>query len=161
VKRYGLILAIALVIFWLALSGFFMPLLLILGGISILLTLWLCARMKILDHETAPYLFLLPTLGYLVWLGKEIFTANIAVARAVLSPDMKISPTMVRVPMNRKTDIGATMFANSITLTPGTVSVQMDDDAVVVHALLSEMATADDFVQMEERAGFAVGEGTQ
>jgi len=89
VKRYGLILAIALVIFWLTLSGFFTPMLLILGVISIVLTLWLCARMGILDHETAPYLFMLPALGYIVWLGKEIFTANIAVVRAVLNPDMK------------------------------------------------------------------------
>lgn len=158
--RYGLILAIALTIFWMALSGFFTGMLLTLGGISIVLTLWLCARMKILDHETAPYLFILPTLSYFVWLGKEIYTANIAVVRAVLNPDMTVSPTMVRVPLLRRTDIGATMFANSITLTPGTVSVEMDEDSIVVHALLSEMAVADDFTEMGQRSGFSVGEGT-
>ena len=72
---------------------------------------------------------------------------------------MHISPTLVRVPVDRKTDMGAVMFANSITLTPGTVSVDIDDDAILVHALLSDMAIADDFKEMGERSGFAVGEG--
>lgn len=129
-----------------------------LGVISILLTLWLCKRMQILDFETAPYLFIPLTLQYFGWLGKEIYKANMAVVKAVMSPNMEISPTMVRVPVNRSTDIGATMFANSITLTPGTVSVEIDDEHILVHALVSEMAVADDFKDMGERAGFAVGE---
>jgi multicomponent Na+:H+ antiporter subunit E len=145
--------------FWLSMSGYFTGMLLTLGVISIVLTLWLCARMGILDSETAPYLHVPLTLGYFYWLGKEIYKANIAVFRAVMSPEMKISPALVKVPVKRKTDIGATMFANSITLTPGTVSVDIDEDSILVHALLSEMAVADDFTEMGERAGFAVGEG--
>lgn len=157
--RYGLILTLAMTAFWLSMSGFFTGMLLTLGVISIVLTLWLCARMGILDGETAPYLYIPLTLTYFVWLGKEIYKANIAVVKAVMSPDMNISPTLVRVPVNRKTDIGATMFANSITLTPGTVSVEIDEDSILVHALLKEMAVADDFTEMGNRAGFAVGEG--
>ncbi len=156
--RYGLILAVAMAVFWLAMSGYFKPMLLILGVISVVLTLWMCARMKILDEETAPYLYVPLTLSYFIWLGKEIYKANIAVVRAVMSPEMKISPTMVRVPIEGKNDIGATMFANSITLTPGTVSVDIDEDGILVHALLSEMAVADDFTEMADRSGFAVGE---
>lgn len=158
--RYGVILALAMTVFWLSMSGMFTGMLLTLGVISVLLTLWLCKRMGILDVETAPYLYVPLTLTYFVWLGKEIYKANIAVVKAVMSPDMKISPALVRVPVNRKTDIGATMFANSITLTPGTVSVEINDDNILVHALLSEMAVADDFSEMGERAGFAIGEGT-
>ena len=157
--RYGVILALVLAIFWVSLSGYFQTLLLSLGLISIFLTIWLCKRMKILDSETAPYLYLPLTLSYFVWLGKEIYKANIAVLRAVMSPEMNISPTLVNVPVNRKTDIGATMFANSITLTPGTVSIDIDEDSILVHALLSEMAVADDFKLMGEKAGWAVGEG--
>ncbi len=159
--RYGLILALAMAAFWLAMSGFFTPMLLTLGVISIVLTLILCARMGILDGETAPYLYMPLSLSYFVWLGKEIYKANIAVVKAVLNPDMEISPTMVRVPTGRKTDIGATMFANSITLTPGTVTVEINQDDILVHALLSDMAVAEDFAEMGERSGFAVGEGTE
>ncbi len=159
--RYGLILALAMAAFWLAMSGFFTPMLLTLGVISIVLMLILCARMGILDGETAPYLYMPLSLSYFVWLGKEIYKANIAVVKAVLNPDMEISPTMVRVPTGRKTDIGATMFANSITLTPGTVTVEINQDDILVHALLSDMAVAEDFAEMGERSGFAVGEGTE
>lgn len=159
VFRYGVILALALTAFWLSMSGMFTGMLLTLGVISIILTLWMCKRMGILDAETAPYLFMPLTLSYFVWLGKEIYKANIAVVKAVMSPEMNISPAMVRVPVNRKTDIGATMFANSITLTPGTVSVEINDESILVHALLSEMAVADDFTEMGNKAGFAIGEG--
>ena len=158
--RYGLILALAMTAFWLSMSGYFTGMLLTLGVISIVLTLWLCKRMDILDGETAPYLHMPLTLNYLVWLGKEIYKANIAVIKAVMGPDMNISPTLVRVPLNRNTDIGATMFANSITLTPGTVSVEIDDDSILVHALVADMAVAEDFSEMGERAGFSIGEGT-
>lgn len=158
--RYGVVLTLAMAAFWISMSGYFTGMLLTLGAISIVLTLWLCKRMKILDAETAPYLYVPLTLSYFVWLGKEIYKANISVVRAVMSPEMHISPALVRVPVDRKTDIGAVMFANSITLTPGTVSVDIDDDAILVHALLSDMAVADDFKEMGERSGFAVGEGT-
>ena len=158
--RYGLILALAMTAFWLSMSGYFTGMLLTLGVISIVLTLWLCKRMDILDGETAPYLYMPLALNYFVWLGKEIYKANIAVIKAVMGPDMNISPTLVRVPLNRNTDIGATMFANSITLTPGTVSVEIDDDSILVHALVADMAVAEDFSEMGERAGFSIGEGT-
>ncbi len=156
--RYGFILAVAMAVFWLAMSGYFKPMLLILGVISVVMTLWMCARMKILDEETAPYLYVPLTLSYFIWLGKEIYKANIAVVRAVMSPEMKISPSMVRVPIAGKDDMSATMFANSITLTPGTVSIDIDEDSILVHALLSEMAVAEDFIEMGDRSGFAVGE---
>ncbi len=50
------------------------------------------------------------------------------------------------------------MFANSITLTPGTVSVDLGDDHILVHALLSEMSDPDDFAEMSERSSWAVGQ---
>lgn len=132
--------------------------LLTLGGISIVLTLWIAKRMRILDAETAPYSTVLQTLIYFGWLFLEIVKANIAVVKAVLSPDMAVSPTLTRIPTPQKTDIGRVMFANSITLTPGTVSVDVQDDHILVHALLSEMSNPDDFAEMSERAAFAIGE---
>lgn len=140
------------------LSGYFKPMLLSLGVISIVLTVWIAKRMRILDGETAPYLTMPQTLAYFCWLFVEIIKANIAVVRAVMSPDMAVSPTLTRIPTPQKTDIGKVMFANSITLTPGTVSVDIQDDHILVHALLSEMSDPADFAEMAERAAWAIGE---
>jgi len=114
--------------------------------------------MRILDGETVPYLTTFQTLSYFAWLFVEIIKANIAVVRAVLSPDMAVSPTLVRIPTPQKTDLGKVMFANSITLTPGTVSVDIQDDHILVHALLSEMSDPSDFAEMAERSAWAIGE---
>ena len=156
--RFGLILGITLAVYWFTLSGQTTTILLTFGALSIVGTLILVARMQILDKETAPYLFIPQTLSYFAWLFKEIVKANIQVVRAVLSPNLEVSPTLVKVPSDRKTDIGRTMFANSITLTPGTVSVDMQEDHILVHALLSEMSNPDDFAEMQNRAGWSVGE---
>lgn len=98
------------------------------------------------------------TLIYFVWLFIEIVKANVAVVRAVMSPGLEVSPTLTKIPTPQSTDIGRVMFANSITLTPGTVSVCMEDDHILVHALLSEMSGAEDFVEMGKRAAWAIGE---
>ena len=132
--------------------------LLTLGVISIVLTLWIAKRMRILDSETAPYSTVLQGTAYFAWLFVEIVKANLAVVRAVLSPNMEVSPTLTRIPTPQKTDIGRVMFANSITLTPGTVSVDVQDDHILVHALLSEMSDPDDFADMSERSAWAIGE---
>ena len=71
---------------------------------------------------------------------------------------MKLSPSMIRVPALQSTDIGKTMFANSITLTPGTVSVDIGEDDILVHALLAEMSNPDDFNEMAERSAWSIGE---
>lgn len=158
--RYALILTVALALFWIGMSGYFKPMLLILGGISIASVLLLTARMKIFDFETAPYLYIPKTLAYFTWLGGEIFKANIAVLRAVMKPDLEVTPTLVRIPLHNHTEMGAAMFANSITLTPGTVSMQIYDDGILVHALLDTMANADDFLEMSDKAGWSVGDAS-
>lgn len=114
--------------------------------------------MRILDGETAPYFTTPQTLVYFRWLFGEIIKANIAVVRAVLSPNLTVSPMLVRIPTPQKTDIGKVMFANSITLTPGTVSVDVQDDHILVHALLSEMSDPADFAEMAERSAWSIGE---
>ena len=155
--RYAFILTLAMVAAWLTLSGYFIPMILTFGAISIAIVVWMCRRMGILDGETVPYLSLLPTTSYFVWLFVEIVKANMQVVKAVLSPDLEISPTLVKIPLNTDIDIAETMFANSITLTPGTVSVDMEPDHILVHALLEEMSAPEDFTEMEKRSAWAVG----
>ncbi len=158
--RFAIVLMLALAATWWVLSGFGLEktILLILGAISIVLVLIMSARMRILDRETAPYLTIPQTLAYFGWLFKEIVKANVQVVRAVMAPDLEVSPTLVKIPTGDKSDLSKTMFANSITLTPGTVSVDLGDDHILVHALLSEMSDPDDFAEMSERSGWAVGQ---
>lgn len=141
--RHILGLGASLAAFWLLLSGsisFEHTLVLWLGVASIILTLYLVIRMDRLDGCPAQ-IRLGPTLiKYWLWLGKEIGKANLDVARIILSPKMNISPRMVRVKASQQTDVGIATFANSITLTPGTVSVDIDNDEILVHAITNEMA---------------------
>ena len=156
--RFATILLFILAATWWVLSGFTKPIILTLGAISIGLVILICFRMKILDRETAPYLTVPQTLAYFGWLFVEIVKANIAVVRQIVSPDMEVSPTMTKVPTGSKSDLARTMFANSITLTPGTVSIALEDDHILVHALLSEMSDPEDFEEMGDRSAWAVGE---
>jgi multicomponent Na+:H+ antiporter subunit E len=125
---------------WLLLSGHYVPLVLSFGVLSCVLIVWIAARMDVIDHEAIPLQLGLSYFGYLCWLGKEITKANIDVARIILSPSLPISPVMVRTPATQKTDVGKVIFAKSITLTPGTVSVEVMDDDILVHAVTRDAA---------------------
>jgi len=155
--RYAFILALAMIAAWLTLSGYFIPMILTFGVISIVIVIWMCRRMNILDVETVPYMTSPQSFSYFFWLFAEIIKANVQVVKAVLSPDLEVSPTMVKIPLASDVDIAETMFANSITLTPGTVSMDMQPDHILVHALLEEMSDPEDFTEMGERAAWAVG----
>ena len=77
---------------------------------------------------------------YAPWLAWAIVKANMDVTRRILSPSMPISPTLVEVPATQHNQLGQVIFANSITLTPGTVSVDVEDGIITVHALTREAA---------------------
>lgn len=128
---------------WLLLSGHFDPLLIGLGVVSCAVVVLATWRMELIDHEGHPiHLTLRGLFFYWPWLGWEIVKANWDVARRVLAPSMPISPTMVRVDASQKTDLGIVIYANSITLTPGTVSVDVGEGKILVHALTREGAEA-------------------
>ena len=136
---------------WLLWSGHYDdPLLLFFGVASCLFVLYLTDRMNIADEECAPLLGLRPLI-YLPWLIKEITLANIDVTKRLLNPELPINPQMIRVTAGQKSDLGRVIFANSITLTPGTVSVAMQGDEIVIHALTSEAADEDKSGEMDRR----------
>lgn len=149
-------LLVFLVVFWLGLSGHYTNLLLILGGLSIAFSFIMALRMKTIDNEGAPYRHFFGVIGYGPYLFKEIFKANISVIRTILAPDLKISPSFVLVSTKTKTTLGRTLFANSITLTPGTVSVDFAGDKILVHALEDSAEAPDAFTEMDEKATKAV-----
>lgn len=128
--------------FWLLLSGTYYPWLLSIGLASVLLTVWLAWRMSISDEEGLPLALTPRTFTYWPWLVVEIFKSAIGVTRIVLDPKLPISPTMIRVQGDQKTAAGFTTYANSITLTPGTISVEAvgRKREILVHCLTAEHA---------------------
>lgn len=150
----GLIVALAL--FWLGLSGHYTPLIISLGLTSILITIVLSGRLGLLDREGSPYFSIFGFLLYLPWLLKEIFLANITVIKACLRADLDIHPALVKVKTRCESDLAKTLFANSITLTPGTVTIEVERGRMLVHALYEDKAEPEVFVPMDTRCAKAI-----
>ena len=147
-----LALLVSLMVLWLLLSGYFDNGTLIGFGIaSVLLTGWLADRAGVLDGEGVPTRVFPGIVSYMVWLTLEIGKANLAVAREVIRPSLKLSPKMIRVPAYQASDLGKTIFGNSITLTPGTVTVDLQDGEALVHALTEDLADTDGITAMGEK----------
>lgn len=135
-----LVLLLLLAGFWLILSGFFKPLLLGLGAASCAFVAWLTLRKSLIGTEPSLLVQLRwgRWLRYQVWLVGQIIRSNIEVTRYILDPALPITPTVARVPADLS-DLGKVIYANSITLTPGTVSIDIGQDGILVHALTSRI----------------------
>ena len=132
-------LLLVLIFSWLAWSGLYKPLLLGLGLFSCLLSLWLAQRMGFFRH-VIPLRTMLRLPGYWVWLLQEVTRSSLTVARIVLSPSLPISPTMVELTTTEATEAGRVVLGNSITLSPGTVTIDLYKDRLLVHCLTRESA---------------------
>ena len=120
---------------WLLLSGHYTPLLLGFGVGSSILVVLIAMRMDVVDHEGVPLYTTLRVLAYIPWLLLEILRANINVARIILDRRLPISPIMVHFQASQKTDLGRVIYANSITLTPGTITTGVEGSELEIHAL--------------------------
>ena len=138
--RRTLSLFVLLFLSWLLLSGIYTGLLLGLGVLSCLVVVAVCRRMKIVDPEGHPNHLIPGLLRYVPWLLWAIVKANIDVVRRILHPRLPIAPRVIRVAASQKTHLGQVMYANSITLTPGTVAIETDEGTIDVHALTRESA---------------------
>ncbi len=149
---HAISLGIFLAALWMLLSGYFTPLLLFFGLVSVCLVVYLALRMDVVDHEGHPvHLKIRLTISYWLWLLKEIVISNIDVCRRILSPDMPISPVVIKIKSTQATDLGHVIYANSITLTPGTISMNVDGDMIEVHALTAEGAANLETGEMNRR----------
>lgn len=133
-------LGVVLFVVWLLLSGYFQTFLLTLGLLSCLAIVLIALRMDVVDREAHPLHLIGRIVGYWAWLLKEIWVAGIDVSKRVLSPRMPISPTLVQLKTGQATALGKVIYANSITLTPGTFTIRVFDDQILVHALSQEGA---------------------
>lgn len=130
-------LTVTMVCLWLLLSGMFKPQLLILGAMSVVLVVYLANRMRVLQHRGQPIYFrFLHIIQYWGWLLHQIVLSNIDVTKRVWSPELNIKPTLRRVTATPDTELGRVIYANSITLTPGTTAINFTpNDDILVHAL--------------------------
>lgn len=143
---------LALYAFWLLLSGMFTPFLLLSGAGSAFAVLLISRRMDVVDHEGHPIqLGWRPLLSYWPWLLKEIWHSGWDVSKRILSPAMPISPTMAEFAPTQRTDLGLVIHANSITLTPGTISLEVAPGRFLVHALTEEGAAGLAGSEMDRR----------
>lgn len=119
---------------WLLWSGLYKPLVIGLGVVSCILCVVVTARIyragddqyHIRPHRLA---------WYLPWLIKEVASSNWDVIKCVLAPSLRVDPTLIRLTASQHCDMGRVIYGNSITLTPGTLTMDVHGDQIVVHAL--------------------------
>ncbi|NNU16612.1 Na+/H+ antiporter subunit E [Parvularcula sp. ZS-1/3] len=144
-----IVLVLALIALWMLLSGYWNKATLVaFGAFSVAVTLWFSERAEIVDREGVPTSIFPRILTYMSWLLLEIGKANIIVAREVIRPQIKLAPKMIRVPADQPSDLTRTIFANSVTLTPGTVTVDVREDCLLIHALDEKLADVEGIAEM-------------
>lgn len=156
--RYALM---GLVLFgtWLLWSGHFETMFIGFGIFSSIFVLFLYARMERLIGVSHEPRLGLRWIGYAPWILWEIAKANWDVARIILKPSLPIKPKLIRIRASQKTDLAKVVYANSITLTPGTITLDVQDDKFLVHALTDEAAADLDSGEMDRRVSDMEGKG--
>lgn len=120
---------------WLLWSGQFKPLLLGLGAISCVLTVYLTRRMGYFENEVFALRFGLRLFAYWGWLAKEVVRSSIDVARVVLDPRLPINPQVFEIKASASHPVDQAILGNSITLTPGTLALDVHRGVIKVHSL--------------------------
>ncbi|OOZ36009.1 Na+/H+ antiporter subunit E [Solemya velesiana gill symbiont] len=133
-----LFIAIALYAFWLLLSGHYVALLLALGGLSVLIVVFFLLRMDRVDGEPSTLRPSLKFFRYIGWLLWQVVLSNIALARRVWDPALPIRPTWGKLDTKLPLPLEKALYANSITLTPGTLTTDVRDDHLMIHCLSPE-----------------------
>ena len=158
---HALSLGFLLSVLWMLLSGLTHPLLLWLGLASVTVTVLIAKRMDLIDREGHPIHLSLKGFAYWTWLLWEIAKANVDVARVILRRDMPIAPAILDIEGSQKSELGLVIYGNSITLTPGTVTVDLEGKRLQVHALTR--TAADDLLSgvMDRRVALLEGLGPE
>ena len=142
---------IALYLFWVLLSGYFTPFLLTAGASCALALLWFGHRLGVIDPEGHPVEMARRAVAYWLWLFVEIVKSGWAVSRIIWHPSLPISPTMVHFRPLQRTAAGLVTHANSITLTPGTITVEASAEEFIVHGLTRGSANGTISSEMDRR----------
>ena len=149
--RHKISLSIILILFWLLNSGHYNYLILTLGAASIAIVVLIAHRMDVVDHESQTIHLSLEYPRFGLWLIKEIVVANLTVVKHIWLGNKTITPTVKVIKASQTTDVGKVIYANSITLTPGTVTLGLVNDEIMVHALIQENIVALESGDMDSR----------
>ncbi|MCY1007534.1 Na+/H+ antiporter subunit E [Nannocystis pusilla] len=135
----ALSLVILLAGYWALLSGqFHNNFLIACGVVCIAFVVWMASRMGLVDDEGVParyYVGLLLYVPYIVW---QVILANWDVLKRIWAADMPIDPRLTRIPYSTRAGFVTVTYANSITLTPGTVTMQVTQTEMLIHSLTKE-----------------------
>jgi multicomponent Na+:H+ antiporter subunit E len=126
--------------FWLALSGHYTPVLVTAGLASAAFCALAARRMGTLDDEGHPLHLFRGAVSYYPWLLLEIVKSAWTVTKIILHPSLPISPTLTRVTATQRSAAAVATYANSITLTPGTLTVGVIGKDLIIHALTRDGA---------------------
>ena len=143
---------------WLLLSWHFDALLIAFGLGTCTLAVWVGVRMGTVDRESVPVHLVRGALLYDPWLVWEIFKSNVHVARIILAPRLRVDPSIVHFRASQRTDLGRFIYANSITLTPGTVTTGIVGDDFEVHAIVQSEIDGSEENDMNRRVTTLEGE---
>jgi multicomponent Na+:H+ antiporter subunit E len=121
--------------FWLLLSAQLEPLFLALGAVSLALVCWLSWRAGLIRRTGVTIRFLVRLPWYVLWLAREVLVSSVRVTRRVWSPRPALSPVVAATTSAGLSELSQVIYANSITLTPGTLSLDLDEDQIEVHSL--------------------------
>ena len=149
--RHAFSLGLTLIGAWLLLSGHYTLFITSLGVASVILCVYLVLRMDNCDHETHPIHLTTRGFSYWPWLVVEIVKANVDVAKRVFSIGPNISPTILTVESSQKTELGQVIYANSITLTPGTTTMDIENGKFTVHTIAREVGDDLSVGKMDKR----------
>ena len=150
IMRAVLLLAL-LIAAWVLWSGQFKPLLLALGLFSCLLTTYLTRRMGYFDNDVFALRFGVRLFGYWAWLAREVWRSSIEVARVVVNPRLPISPQIVEINATASHPVDQAILGNSITLTPGTLALDVHRGKIQVHCLTQASAADLESGEMDRR----------
>ena len=139
-------------IFWIVNSGHFGFLLLAFGVVSVALVVWINSRMSRFSEEYQPPVIMSPRLPfYILWLIKEVVKSNIEVIRCIYQRQPEIEPRVFKVRASQKTDLYKALYANSITMTPGTITMEVEGDEFTIHALTRSSKEGVESGDMDQR----------
>lgn len=150
---------LTLFLYWLALSGHYQWWLVAFGAVLSVLVVAFSVGKRITDPEGFPFELIPRGLVYWPWLLWQILQSGLRVTRLILSPALPITPTLVKVTAQQSTAVGLVTYANSITLTPGTISIEASErgNCVWVHAIEREGADAFDNDEMNDQVAWFDG----
>lgn len=139
--RHTVSFGMTLALFWVLMSGHTSLFMLSLGAASVAVVMYLVYRLDMLDGETHPVGFLQKLPQFLIWLLHDLILSNIQVVKYIWQAKPDISPTLLTYKLHHAGDIEKVIYANAISVTPGTLTVELLQDSITVHALTEAVSS--------------------